>query len=252
MTLRFRAHRWFILTVYFCISSAVAADLDFGGPRQVRATVSRDSSGILCSVSFAPVSCFDVSLNRSVNQQKARDYAVIAMARAAGLRENTAAALSATNLRSVDGATDRGGRFQCSYRADSVTVSATDGATRRIHSGPDSPKDSQQPESRPAVGPEPDLLTCLDDLRATLGALEAEFSGRIGGIRSVDGRELDDSTAVLENGAIEALARFEREVGEQRLLLEVERSELLRETADFRQSFLEDLAGAYRARRENL
>lgn len=251
MRLRLRTFQCLVSSAFFA-SNVGAVDLDFGGPRQVRATVTRDSSGILCSVSFAPVSCFDVSLNRSINQQKARDYAVIAMARAAGLRENTAAAFSATNLRTVDGATDRGGRFQCSYRADSVTASARDAATGRIHSGPDSPSVSRETEARPAVGPEPDLLTCLDDLRATLGALEAEFSGRIGGIRSVDGRELDDFTAVLENGAIEAFARFEREVGEQRLLLEVERSELLRETADFRQSFLEDLAGAYRARREKL
>lgn len=217
-------------------------DVEIGGLRKVRASVQRGGAGLLCEVSFLPVSCFDASTNQMVNQKKAREYALLALARNAGIASG---AVSAPGLRPVSPAALNGDRLTQVFEAAAV------------HRAAPPPPDGNRPvleekgnpgAHRPEVRTSPSLLSCMDDMRETLRAMVGSFEEQTTLVGQSPSAE--DSTAALEAAAEDAFTRFEREVKSQPLLLQVEKQALLEEAKHLKSAFLRNLKAAYESARK--
>jgi hypothetical protein len=228
------------LCVYFLILSSAlrASDVEIGGLRKVRATVGSGGAGIICEVSFTPVSCFNAATNQLVNQRKAREYALLAMAKNAGV---VAGGISATDLRPISSAVINGDRLTQTFEASGI---------RRLDSFPKdeaplSPGSGISRSTAAVARSGPSLLSCMDDMQETLKTLADEFDQKV--VES--GRALlnDDEVAGLESAAEDAFGRFESEVKRQSLLLQLEKQTLITDTQKRKAAFLKNLKAAYEA-----
>jgi hypothetical protein len=80
--------RWLVAAgCLLAVPAIVEADdakgqaLDLGGPRQVRAVVALDEGVYVVKVRMVPVRAFDAATNARLNEEKAREYALQALAR---------------------------------------------------------------------------------------------------------------------------------------------------------------------------
>jgi hypothetical protein len=226
-----------IWVAVFSAASVGAVDVEIGGLRNVRATVSREASRVTCKVSFIPVSCFDPAMNRMVNQQKAQAYALLALAKDVGLRNGT---VSASDFHPVTTPVIEANRFTATYQADGIKrledrMAASDQALRG--------NAASNPVRTDGGAHTENLLSCLDDMRATLMTLTNAFGEQTAKIKSGD--TLEETVAGLENSGIIAYGKLASEVKGQKLLLQIEKDDLLAEIKLSRDSFLRRLEGTY-------
>ncbi len=224
------------LFVIFLSFAGNAAELEIGGVRQVRANVTHETAKIVCKVSFISVSCFDAGMNRIVNQQKARAYAVQAMSRAHGLADGM---VSASNLHSVTMPIIEANRLTVTYQADDIKLLQERKSTSDHSARNDT--DSKPVTTDTTWGT--NLLACLDDTRATLQTITIAFQEQVARLKADDA--LDDAIAALENSGVDAFETLAKEVKNQKLLLQIEKDELLPQIKRSRDEFLKNLAKAY-------
>lgn len=237
---RVAGHLTFLVT--FLGLAGNAAELEMGGVRQVRATVTHEASGIICKVSFIPVSCFDIAMNQIVNQQKARAYAVQAMCKAQGMPDGT---VSAPNLHSITTPAIEANRLTVTYQADGIKLLQEHKATSDLASkGNFRAKPGETNSAR-----EMNLLACLDDTRATIQTVTDAFQEQVAGLKMRD--DLDDAISALESSGMGAFEKLDKEVENQKLLLQIEKDELLPQIKCNRVEFLKNLANAYASLRKS-
>lgn len=213
-----------------------SSEIDFGGLRKVQARVKSGGAGKLCEVSFLAVSCFDSKTNRAVNQRKARDYALMALAKDAGIVNGD---FSAPDLRPISAPVINGNRLTQTFEASGVDRShpvpalAQEGVKRHAN--------TRVPASASLCSP--GLLSCFHDMRVTLqaiaGSLEEELT------LTGSAASLEEAIASIEGNAQDVFQRFEQEVKSQTLLLNIEKQSLLGETSQRQSAFLKHLRAAY-------
>jgi hypothetical protein len=229
--------RGMIWVFVFIASSGAAANVEIGGLRNVRVSVSRDAQRVICEVNFIPVSCFDPAVNRMVNQQKAQAYAMLALAMDLGSRDGT---VSASNFHPVTTPVIEANRLTVTYQAD--CIKRLEGA----RTASDQPlKEHVAPSTVSTDGGSQtkNLLSCLYDMRATLMTLNSAFQEQTAKIQS--GNTLEDIVAEMENFGTVAYDKLASEAKGERLLLGIEKDDLLAEIKRSRDSFLERLKRVY-------
>ncbi len=229
--------RFSALSLVACLGlEAGATDVAIGGLRRAHAVVTQDASGVVCKLSFIPVTCFDAAMNQTVNQQKARSYAVMAMARFKGLADGT---VLVPNLHPVTAPAVIGGRLTVTYQGDDIKVLDK----RTANAG--KPSNTKAVEAEGRKGPEGStLVDCVDDTRATLLSVAKAVEEQINQLSAGD--KLDDDVVALEVSGQDAFERLTEEVKGQTLLLQVEKNELRTQITQSRDEFLNKLTHAYR------
>lgn len=225
-----------LLVAFLGLLAGNAAELEMGGVRQVRATVTHEASGIICKVSFIPVSCFDAAMNHVVNQQKARAYALQAMSKAQGMPDGT---VSTPSLRPATTPTIEAGRLTVTYQADDIKLVRE----HKTASDLTSKKNSGVNPGKTNPAREMNLLACLDDIRATIQTVTVAFQEQVASLKVRD--DLDDAISALESSGMGAFEKLAKEVKNQKLLLQIEKDELLPQIKCSRDEFLKNLANAY-------
>ncbi len=226
-----------IWVAVFIASSAMAADVEIGGLRNVRASVSRDAQRVICKVNFIPVSCFDPAVNRMVNQQKAQAYALLALAMDLGSGDTT---VSASNFHPVTTPVIEANRLTVTYQADSIK------RLEGVRTASDQPRKDHFASSTVSTdggSHTKNLLSCLYDMRATLMTLNSAFQEQTAKIQSGD--TLEDTVAEMENFGTVAYDKLASEVKGEGRLLGIEKDDLLTEIKRSRDSFLERLERTY-------
>jgi hypothetical protein len=226
-----------IWVVVYIASSAAAADVEIGGLRNVRASVSRDAQGVICKVNFIPVSCFDTAVNRVVNQQKAQSYALLALAMDLGSRDAT---VSASDFHPVTPPVIEANRLTVTYQAHDIKRSD------EVSTGSVQPRKGHlafRIASTDGGSHTKNLLSCFDDMRATLITLNSAFQEQVAKIQPSD--TIEDIVAEMENCATVAYDTLASEVKGERLLLEIEKDDLSNEIKRSRHSFLQKLERSY-------
>lgn len=226
-------------------ASSETQDFDFGGVRQIKARVEHDGGGYTCDIAFRPVACFDGGTNRKINLTKSRGYAIRAMAKAAGINLGT---VRATKLRVSQPLTVDVDRATIQYRADGLELLKAAVEPKN----PDSlPPGKQRNEDNAAELISADeagartLLSCFGDLSSTLQELEQALNGELASLKA--GESLADSVADLEERAVSAFKRLEVETSGERLLLAIEKNDLIAEIQEKRREFMKRLEAAYTA-----
>jgi len=219
------------------LGSLNAKDFEIGGHRKVRATVTVEASRVVCRVGFIPVSCFDAAINRKVNQQKAQTYALLAMTIASGLQQGT---VSAPNLHPVTPPSMEDGRLSVTYQADAIKTSEV-AQIKMAHSHPNPPVSKTAATDGADSGRS--LVSCLDDMRETLQAINHAFDEQTSELKAGDA--LEDNIADLEAAGIVAFDKLAMEAKDEKMLLQIEREDLLSGLRLSREVFLKNLETAY-------
>jgi len=234
--MNFRSSHHLFLVYAVLTLSANATEIDLGGLRMVRATLTHESSRIVCKVSFIPVTCFDAGTNLLVNGQKARMYVVHAITKAHG---HTPGTVVISNLTPVAPPDIVANRYVIAYVAKGVEVVRKDSLS-------DDAAENESLRTRVDKAKEThelNLLTCFEDTRSTLHFLVDAFQERISSLQVGD--DLDDQIASLEQIGVEAFGKLASEVEKQKLLLRIEKVELISHVNRKRDAFLKSLAKAY-------
>ena len=226
----------YTLTI-LCAGAFHPVAIDIGGPRKVNVMVSIESSKVICSVSFLPVSCFDTSLNRMVNQRKSRAYARLAMAKATGIQGG---GVSTTTLNSVTPLEMKGERVYVTYHADFIK-------SADVRETPSFKSQESQEVAQAATNDNKELVTdlfsCEQETRATIHAMNEALEHRISQIKV--GENLENTVADLESGGTDAFDKLFEETKNEKLLLQIEKNSLLEGIKLSRKIFLKNLAKAY-------
>jgi len=230
--------------IMFCTALAAgdSMQLNLGGIRKIEAVVERADGSYQCKLSFLGVTCFDPATNRRVNLSKSRDYAIRVFGKAVDV---TNGAVKVEKLAVVQPLEMKGLRASIVYKAESIVVVA---ASRLgipvvgVEATP-SEKDATMRNQAAHVVNERTLLSCLDDLRATLRELDAVLAEDIAGIKP--GMNLEGAVADLEQKGVEDYKRLKAETEAEKLLLSIEKSSLEAEIQQKMRGFLERLTAAY-------
>ncbi len=212
------------------------SDINLGGLRKVHATIKPGASHLVCEINFIPVSCFDLALNSKVNKQKARAYALCAIAKASGIRENE---VSAANLRLLSSPATHENRYHATFQLDRV-VKAQNKTTVK--------SSSSLPKANTKVllgdeNKETNLLSCRNDLQETLETVLESFEEQIRQLTAND--KLDDQVASIESGGIDVFNKLSNDIKNEKLLLQIEKQELLKIVKTHTDSFMTQLNEAY-------
>lgn len=226
-----------VLSLAACLGLEVGAtEVQIGGMRRAHAVVTQDASGMVCKLSFIPVTCFDAAMNQTVNQQKARSYAILAMARLKGLADST---VLVPNLHPVTAPEVVEGRLTVTYHGDDIKV------LDKCTANAGKPSNTKAADGEGRKGPEGSTLVgCVEDTRATLLSVAKAVEEQINQLSAGD--KLDDDVVALEVSGQDAFERLTEEVKDQTLLLQVEKNELLTQITQSRDEFLNKLTHAYR------
>ena len=228
-----------ILFLAACITVvASATEVPIGGSRRVRAVVTEQGPGVVCKVSFIPVGCFDAGMNNTVNQQKARAYVTLALGRFKGLADGS---IDVRGLHAVTAPVVVDGLLTVSYEAELI----------RLLNGPKaSPGKASAPMTADGSGArqiplETQLFSCLEDTKETLHSVERSLAEQITRLRAGD--DLQDQVAEVEGRAFEAFVNLSMEVKSQKLLLQVEKDELLPQISVSQNKIIQYLSKVYKA-----
>lgn len=222
------------------------------GVRQVEATIHDDGRAFEVTIRMLPVRVFDVATNARLNRDKAKAYALQALARHASPDRKPAR----MTLRGVEViAVGQDGKFfnltlrvPCEglvfFPASPVSKSmSTDEVEAVAVRGRDQPIEEVTPSSS--------LLSRRGDLLATVEQLTNIFDG---GLRVLDSTSFDSEQAFdfalvdLEEETASRFDRHELDVTKDQLLLTEERAEILRATQASRKHCLKQLQAIAKAR----
>jgi hypothetical protein len=213
-----------------------SSEVEIGGLRKVRARVKSGGAGQLCEVSFLPVSCFDAQTNRVVNQRKAREYALMALAKDAGVAGAMNGDFSAPGLRPTSALVINGDRITQTFEASGVEQAPSAPALAKE----DAKHQANTRSSGFAPSSSPGLLSCIHDMRGTLQTIVSSLEEQLTFVGSAAAPE--DAIAAIEGNAEDVFRQFEQEVKSQTMLLQ--------EAIQNKSAFLKHLKDAYESTRK--
>lgn len=213
--------------------------IDLGGPRQARAEVSAAGDEYAVTVRLLPVRCFDAALNARLNREKARELALLALAR--HLSGGQAVRLAATGVR-VEAVGKDGRFFTLALRVRRQDVSLEEAAAADPGGTP-AARDAERVTVRGG------LLTRKSDYQDLAAKLVAAVRADVAAAEALakgepNGQAFYAAVADIEERGMAWLARLDREVREDILLLEEDQDDLLRLVERKKREALGILAGA--------
>lgn len=233
-----------VFGVYFVIQSCgagedrPAAKIDLGGPRKVVATIAEQADSYRVSVSFLPVRSFDRAMNRQLTRDKARTYAIAALTRhlkPGGRRVS----VIVRNVEIIE-SRDEGPRAILTLQVprSGITVSTSEAGKSTTDALAD-------PAGLPSERGHGSLLQAKDDYLESLQALEQVARESMPAVPK-DRLELPAFYEAVSVAEVTAIDRFDRlcgEIGKDRLLLSIERDDLVKSIGTAKDQFLVTLRG---------
>ena len=193
------------------------ARLSLGGPRQVTAVIRERGENLEIAIRMIRVGCFDPATNNRLNREKAKAYAIQALARHLGAKRSI----------TIKGLTF--GEARNEGRAYSLVVSVPKNGvvvTEAVQSDPDR-KEMQAEKIDPKTFH--GLLTAKDDYTATLRLLSASMLEELPPRPKEASREDDFFKAIadLEESGTKSLSLLRKEVEADKRLLRMEVDEIV-------------------------
>ena len=227
------------------LAFAELRELELGGFRQIKAKVQHNEGSYQCEIEFLPVSCFDAATNKKINLSKSRGYAMRALAMSSGITTGT---VKAVNLRVSKPLEVISNRAVIQYLADNIEIleaAEKQNKTRSLHTV--QKKDQELVKDKISVSDvnTRTLLSCLDDLRSILQELDHSIKAEIADLKPGD--TLEDAVADLEERSVAAFVRLEAMTSGEKLLLSIEKNELIADIRVRRREFIQQLKNKYSA-----
>lgn len=216
-----------------------STEYKLGGPRKVSARIVETESDFRITVQMAPVRCFDSALNKKVNREKARTFALVALAKRCSGEKARDSRVTVRGGEIIDSRLDKG-RFVLTWRVP------RNGVERALPA-----KESQAGESPTAfhAGPSTSLLTAKEDCMTTLQLLADVLAADIPQApNSKNGNEAFlRAVADAEERGVDAFKEIRSDIEANNLLLAYERDELLVAVQESEKSYLKRLADRVKA-----
>lgn len=231
-----------VITFCAALAAGDSMQVNLGGVRKIEAIVERAHGSYQCKLSFLGVTCFDPATNRRLNLSKSRDYAIRVFGKAVDVSNGTVKVenLSVAQPLEIDGL-----KASIVYKAENIVVVAASRPGTPVLGAESTPAEKEATTQNQAtrVVNERTLLSCFDDLRATLRELDAVLTEDIAGIKP--GSNLEGAVADLEQKGVEDYKRLKAETEAEKLLLSLAKSSLEAEIQQKMHIFLERLTAAY-------
>lgn len=231
-----------------CVLANDSQELDLGGMRQAKAIVNKDENGYHCSISFIPVSCFDAPSNQKINQRKGRYYATRALALSTGIQGRSIVTIK--HLELVENQKFKDGRAFLRYSASDVYVVKEPTPKQEPKTVEPGVVIKKPDASSPLVmdlSAQHTLLGCLDDYQTTLHTLAEYLSADI---KSINRENLEDNVATLEDHGMRVFEQLTVKIKSEKLLLSLEKTQLINEVKSSEAKFIKLLSSAYKAMNE--
>jgi hypothetical protein len=218
-----------------------STEYKLGGPRKVLARIVETESDFRITVQMAPVRCFDSALNKKLNGEKARTFALVALAKHCGGGKARDSRVTVRGGEIIDSRLEKG-RFALTWRVP------RNGVERALPT-----KESQGGESPKAFhaerGPSTSLLTAKEDCVTTLQILADVLAAEIPQVpKSKNGNEgFLQAVADAEERGVDAFKEIRSDIEADNLLLAYERDELLVAVQESEKSYLKRLADRVKA-----
>jgi len=231
------------MLILVAASTAVAEPtrVEVGGPRAVRAEIDTADGQHIVIVWMRPVRVFDAPTNAEINREKARLYALQALAKHLGGAELTLSGAS------IDKAGPDGNEYRLTLRvpADKVRVAATT-------------TENAAPAADEVRVRAPKLFTAGAEHRQTIHALaDAVRQSLRAAVAEKEREQFLESVAAIESAIKDSSKLLRREIEADRLLFDTDdrsgtsRPELLAELTAVRSRILDELTAAVAARKDD-
>jgi hypothetical protein len=188
---------------------------------------------------MAPVRCFDSALNKKLNGEKAKTFALVALAKHCGGGKARDSRVTVRGGEIIDSRLEKG-RFVLTWRVP------RNGVERALPA-----KESQSGESPTAfhAGPSTSLLTAKEDCMTTLQILADVLAADIPQApKSKNGNEAFlRAVADAEERGVDAFKEIRGDIEANNLLLAYERDDLLAAVQDSEKSYLKRLADSVKS-----
>jgi len=210
------------VSILLCAGWSIADEprevrLSLGGPRKVTATVREQQENLEITVRMVAVGCFDPATNNRLNRDKAKAYAMHALA--AHLRMKQAFTVKELTF----------GESRTEGRIYSLVISIPKDGIIVAGDGPPTPPSKTEKAEEIDLGKFQGLFTAKDDYIGTLRLLSANNLERLpskpGKASQQDG--FFQSIADLEESGVRSFASLRKEVKADKRLLHMEVDEIL-------------------------
>jgi hypothetical protein len=230
-----------ILVIACGFACSVLGDTEYklGGPRKVVARIVETESDFRITVQMAPVRCFDSALNKKVNREKARAFALVALAKRCNAEKARDSRVTVRGGEIIDSRLDKD-RFVLTWRVP------RNGVERALPTK--KPKAGKSPTAFHA-GPSTSLLTAKEDCVTTLQLLTDALAADIPQVpKSKNGNEAFlRAVADAEERGVDAFKQILGDIEANNLLLAYERDELLLAVQDSEKGYLKRLADSVKS-----
>lgn len=199
-----------------------------GGPRQVVATVASEPESYLVTVRMLAVCSFDEATNQSLNRQKASLMASRALLSFIQRREPSSSGTLTVSRTSTVSSALKADLFEQTIRFPRSAVSVGPAKDNPPHATGDQVAETL----RRKASLEGDLFSRKQDYFDTLVVLGESIDEELRTLRAAEptlepAPEFDSRIAGFEESQVMSLTRLRREVAEDRLLLSIERQEIV-------------------------
>lgn len=197
------------------------ATIDLGGPRRARVTVAVTDEEYLVKVRMLPVQCFDETANASLNREKARSLGLQALGRHLWGKETTCFTVSGVR---VNGSGKDGNYFALTLRVPREGIVMV----KETAAQGDTP---QAKTTAKTVTVSSTLLTAKQDWQETVdhvaSSIGRDIEEALKTVGEKDGQSFSLVVAEVEDRALKNINTLAQAITVDRLLLTVERDELL-------------------------
>lgn len=207
-----------------------AVTVPLGGLRQASATIRGNTDDYMIQVRFLPVRCFDALTNAALNREKGRLYALQALAKHLSGKDSATLTVSGVQVES----TALDGKFQ------TLTLRVPRKAVALVPEEKNPPKEPVGKAKKERVAFSSDLFTRKREYHQTLDQLTRQFEA---GVRALpkDEQAFNLAVAELEEKTVNNLVTLATEIGQDKLLLTVEKDELLEAVQQTKKTALDRL-----------
>lgn len=228
--------RTLVLVMLLCPVTTGASDdatvrLSLGGPRKVEATIDERGQAFDVAIRMIGVTCFDTATNNRLSREKARAYALDALARHLGV----------TQSMTVKGVTVTEARTEGKVHFLKVNI-PRDGITKAVTAQhEDTPR--KRKSATPDVSTRHDLFTAKEDYIDTVKGLTCLLLADLPPLPTdaVHAEAFFTLAADLEESGLKSLSSLRQAIRSDKLLLTIEMKEVMAVIDEEEAAFIERL-----------
>ena len=229
-----RTGLFMVLMIVGSVSPSRAADressnIELGGPRQASAVITTLDNDFHIAVRMLPVKAFDPTTNSLLNRDKARGFALQALARHLSGLKTGEVRLSVSGATTVQAEQD-GLKFLLVLRVPRDHVALRSNEAPKRGEKTTAAKQPKTADSTETVSDASTLLTCKQDYQNTVESLSNNLRDELTSVEeklNADEAAFDEAIANLEETLDARWERLRLAIEQDKLLLNLERKELL-------------------------